>query len=183
MDRYYAYVSCTCPKMAYEAITGTETNLSAELSSFAAGHQNAAFTVSGKERRPHVMIKMIGGDARWHDVNVLADQGNDITLLTQADGHATGLSQKAKREGQPFSVQGIASSQSTFNMTKTWIQIGDLAPIEIPLGVEDGQVQLEDSLLGREGAMERYVMVYTGDKVIFVDKQTSQSCGLNCAHY
>jgi hypothetical protein len=79
---------------------------------------------------------------------------------------------------------GVAATPINFNMTKTWIQIGNLKPIEIPLGIESmGAPQLEDNLLGRESAMERFIVVYTGDKVIFVEKETGQGCTVGCAKY
>jgi hypothetical protein len=92
---------------------------------------------------------------------------------------------KARSEQHPFPVAGVAGSTPTkFNMTNTLIQIGNLRPIEIPIGIEDEPTpQLEDSLLGREGAMERYIIVYTGDKVIFVEKETGAGCSVGCAKY
>ena len=112
------------------------------------------------------------------------NSGNDVTLFTGKDGAVTHLDQKARAEGSPFPVQGVAANPIKFNMTKTMIQIGDLTPIEIPLGIEDeNPPQLEDTLLGREGCMERYIVVYTGDRVIFVEKETGAGCSVGCAKY
>jgi len=174
MHRYYSY----------PAEMGFADGLVAQLGA-QTGHNNAAFSISGKEGRPHIPIKVLGGDGQWHpNVIVLADSGNDVTLFTGKDGAVTHLDQKARAEGSPFPVQGVAANPIKFNMTKTMIQIGDLKPIEIPLGIEDeNPPQLEDTLLGREGCMERYIVVYTGDRVIFVEKETGAGCSVGCAKY
>ena len=139
--------------------------------------RRASFRVAGEEGRPHINIRIMGGDGVWRTQKILADSGNDITLLNATDGIRNRL---GMGPGESFAVEGIADATRQFRMDETWIQIGDLKPIKIPLGVEQGQQQLEDSLLGREGAMEKYTVVYTGDQVIFLEKETGESCGVDC---
>lgn len=140
--------------------------------------KRASFRVGGEEGRPHINIKIMGGDGVWRDLKILADSGNDITLLNATDGARNRL---GMGPGESFGVEGIADSPRNYKMAETWIKIGDLNPIKIPLGVETGQQQLDDSLLGREGAMEKYTIVYTGDQVIFLEKATGESCGVDCS--
>lgn len=174
MNRYYSF----------EASSQFADSLITQLGA-SSGHNNAAFSISGKEGRPHIPIKVFGGDQQWHpNVIVLADSGNDVSLFTSKEGAITHLYDKAKAENQPFPVQGVAANPIKFLMTKTWIQIGDLQPIECPLGIEDeNPPQLEDTLLGREGCMEKYIVVYTGDRVIFVEKTSGTGCSVGCSVY
>ena len=138
----------------------------------------ASFNISGEEDRPIINIKILGGDGTWHDMKILADSGNDITLLNASDGARLKLGYTPG--GETFAVEGIADATRNFSMVETWIQIGTLKPIKIPLGVEHPPQQLEDSLLGRDRCMERYIVVYTGQQVVFIEKETGESCGVNC---
>lgn len=120
--------------------------------------RQAIFTFSG---RPIIPIKILDSNNRFQSVQILADTGNDITLITPSIANQLGINYK--KEGKPFLVAGISGNPSTYYMVSRLIQLGNMAPVTFRIGV--GSVPI--SLLGREDTAARYSITFKGNQICF----------------
>jgi len=142
------------------------------MSSFQQGHSNsvAVFPISPHDRY-HFPLKIRGGDGQFHTITVLADAGNDVTLLRTSTAKQLGFD-PATTQGEVFPVAGITAGPQPF--TKIWnlIQIGDLRPTWVRMGLAHQEQSLAEDLLGRQDVYDsgKYEITYDADKVIFREK-------------
>lgn len=92
---------------------------------------------------------------------MLADTGNDITLITPSIANDLGIDYK--KEGKPFLVAGISGNPTTYYMIRRLVQFGNLTPTVFRIGV--GAVPI--SLLGREDTAAKYSIKFEGNKIVF----------------
>jgi len=116
---------------------------------------------SGK--RPHIMVDILSADDRWVPVRLLADTGNDVTLLNEKTAQDLGLTTpEILARAVPFKVQGIAAAPMDFMMIKRPVRMGgSTTPIEIKIGVGP----LRENLLGREDVLDKFEMTFTKSKL------------------
>ena len=116
---------------------------------------------SGK--RPHIMVDILDANDRWVPVRLLADTGNDVTLLNQKTAEGLGLtSPEMLARSVAFKVQGIAAAPMDFMMIKRPVRMGgSTTPIEIKIGIGP----LRENLLGREDVLDKFEMKFTKSKL------------------
>ena len=86
-------------------------------------------------------------------INIIYDPGDDVTLLTTRTWQSLGLDPQAM-PGRMFPVSGITNEPNPFKEIQNLIQIGDLQPIWIPMGLAMNPGSLVEDLLGRKGIMD-----------------------------
>ena len=134
-------------------------------------NNKASFPITGG--RPYVMVKIMGGDGKWHDVNMMLDSGNDITLLTKDTAKA--IQMDPKTDGDLFRVAGINGTPDMFFMFTGQMQIGGMSPISTKIGIGP----LRDNLLGRNDIFKRYSILFTPNSVHFIENKEGKNQKLN----
>ena len=88
-----------------------------------------------------------------HNVDIIYDPGADVCMLTAQTTRQLGLDPE-QMPGRIFPVSGITGAGQPFREIKNLIQIGDLTPIWIPMGLAFEEQSLPENLLGRRGVTD-----------------------------
>lgn len=109
----------------------------------------------------------MGADKRMHPVTVLADTGNDVTLLTTHTARQLGYD--PTRVGELFQVMGITGPPQNFSRIKNYIQIAKFKPFPVTMGLAHKQSSLAENLLGVQDVLStgRFQLRYDLDSVDF----------------
>jgi len=84
--------------------------------------------------------------------DILPDTGADLVLLTDKEGARLGIDLRMVRDN--LHVQGIKGAPGDFKIVPCWVQIGNLEPIQAPVGIASDSEALEESLLGDKGILD-----------------------------
>lgn len=117
----------------------------------------------------YITIQILGGDGNFKPVKVIADTGNDITLLTKATADYLGFNPNF---GSLLEVSGIREGMvSRFRKIQTHIQLGDLNPVLAEIGFALDRDSLQENLLGNKGILGsgHYKFIYDKDSLTVVD--------------
>ena len=138
-------------------------------------HQNAVaiFDVNqaGSAARPYILAGIMGADKKFHQIKLLADSGNDVTLINDKSAAELGFDRaEVKQNSQPFKVQGIANDPLDFYMIKSQLRLKDLEPVWIKIGI--GPVR--ENLLGREDVLDNFTVTTSKKQVIFTQLHSNQ---------
>ena len=128
-------------------------------------HNHVSFSTVG-EKRPFINMPIMGKDSRFQMVRLLADTGNDVSLINFETAAQLGFDEN---DGTIFRVAGISQQAQQFRMVKTYIKIGNTKPRKIRLGIGP----LKDNLLGREDIFPYYNVEYTPTAVIFRERHSA----------
>lgn len=123
--------------------------------------------------RPFIDVGVGGADGTFHNVNMMVDTGNDVTLIKRSEAARLGL-----KGGTPFQVSGISGKAQTFHMVRAPIRIGSLPAKTVRIGIGD----VPDNLLGREDISKDYTISFRGnDSIEFQTNvaMASDSCGFD----
>ena len=119
--------------------------------------------------RPMVPVEVRDANGGWQTVMMLADSGNDITILTLDTASRLGFDQIA---GTVTPVKGLGHSVTPYKrLENVIIQIGNTQPIPITVLIGDTDI----NLLGREDVFSNFSVTYTGNEVHY--HQTCNFCG------
>jgi len=114
-----------------------------------------------------------------HQINIIFDPGDDITLLTRKTADSLGLNPETM-PGSTFPVTGITGAGQPFKKINNLIQIGELSPIYIPMGLAFQPESLAEDLLGRKGVMDGpYQTVIEPQGLTFVERAPAFSALAN----
>lgn len=109
-----------------------------------------------------------GKDGQFHQIIILADSGNDVTLLRLSTSNMLGFD-PPNENGMAFPVGGITGAPQIF--TKIWnlIQIGNLRPTYVRMGLAHMEESLAEDLLGRQDIFDsgKYSIAYDNMGVTF----------------
>lgn len=113
----------------------------------------------------------------FSSIQVLADTGSDITLISREDGERLGFRPSAT--GDKFGVGGVGAGALGFAKFTTMVKIGNLNPIQINFGVAEQYGALRDNLLGRENILSKFDVTYSENQVKFVPRgQKAMAAGM-----
>jgi len=121
-----------------------------------------------------VSIGMRGGDGQMHQVQVLADTGNDITLIKRSTAEMLGYNPDT--QGTPFPVAGITNDPQEFKKIWNLVKLGPrLRPVYIRMGMALKEESLAENLLGKLDILDngRYEITYDLDSVIFKERHVN----------
>jgi hypothetical protein len=132
----------------------------------------------------HITIKILGMDGQLHDVRLLADTGNDITLITRETAQSVLGINPDMIQGNEFDVFGITDQPVVAEEINNMVQIGSLRPVWIPMGIVSEYGAFAEDLLGRRGLLDNglYEIIYDEDSVDFREKHMNMNMGMeeNC---
>lgn len=98
-------------------------------------------------------IKISDANGNMVPFNILPDTGADLILLTSGDGQKLGFDLNSIRDN--LGVEGIhKDAPGNFKVVPCYIQIGNLSPIQAPVGIATDDQALETSLLGDKGLID-----------------------------
>jgi hypothetical protein len=139
------------------------------------GMNTVAFFPVPAGDRYHIPIKIRGKDGMLHDVVILADTGNDVTLLRTSTSNMLGFD-PINEMGQVFPVGGITGDAQPFMKIWNLIQIGNLRPTYIRMGLAEREESLMEDLLGRQDVFDsgKYSVTYDNMGVSFQEKHDPQ---------
>lgn len=131
----------------------------------------------GTNVKYYISVNILGGDGDYKPVTVIADSGNDITLLTQSTANQLGLHPSI---GTLLEVSGIQEDMvSRFKKINTYIQIGNFAPVIAEIGFALDNNSLQENLLGNKDILSSGKFKFTFSS----DKLTITSNDGNCSHF
>lgn len=129
--------------------------------------------------RYRIPIKIQGADqcmqlvSCLHDQKILADTGNDVTLITRADAAKLGFTPETLQGGDRFEVSGITDQPNPFVKKNLMIQIGETRPFYTDVGIPLVEGALYESLLGIDVIDNgKFEITYTIDGVLFTQVDT-----------
>jgi hypothetical protein len=129
----------------------------------------------------HIPIQFLGMDGKMHEIKLLADTGNDITLITRETAqNKLGINPDTIPPGTEFDVFGINPNQPIVAKEITnMIKIGGLRPVWIPMGIVAEFGAFAEDLLGRRGLLDNglYSITYDEDSVDFNEKHMNLNMG------
>src|SRR3982751_2863777 len=99
----------------------------------------------------YIDVNIMSAYGEFKLVKIIADTGNDITLLTKKTADALGYHPSM---GTLLEVSGIREGMvSKFKKVTTQIQLGDLTPatVEVAFAIDDAS--LAENLLGNKGLL------------------------------
>jgi hypothetical protein len=117
--------------------------------------------------RPHINMMVGDSQGKLTQVTVLVDNGNDITLLTKATAQQLGID--PQNTGEKFDVSGITDLGQNFGKITDTVQIGNLPPLQIRMGLAWEDAGLAENLLGRLDILENgpYTLTLDGTSATF----------------
>jgi hypothetical protein len=117
--------------------------------------------------RPHINMMVGDSQGKMQSLTVLVDNGNDITLLTRSAAQQLGID--PMNTGEKFDVSGITDLGQNFGKITNTIQIGNLPPIQIRMGLAWEDAGLAENLLGRLDVIENgpYTLTLDGQSATF----------------
>jgi len=106
-----------------------------------------------------------------HQIEIIYDPGADVCMLTAQTSRQLGFDPE-QMPGRVFPVSGITGSGQPFREIQNLIQIGDLTPIWIPMGLAFEEKSLPENLLGRRGIMDSgvYQIIQDETGITFQEK-------------
>jgi hypothetical protein len=127
------------------------------------GHSNtiATFPVSPHDRY-HMPIMCRRKDGMFQKINVLADSGNDVTLLKLSTSKMLGF-EPMQEMGDVFPVGGITGGPQHFKKIWNTVMIGGLRPMYIRMGLAYMEESLAEDLLGRQDVFDSGKLEVTYD--------------------
>lgn len=123
--------------------------------------------------RPMIAVSILGAHGRWTEVEMLADSGNDITLINLETARRLGFTDCHEH----IDVAGISGAPQKFCIHRVQMRIGNSRPITIRVGVGD----LDDNLLGREGVFDKFDISFRKHGIEFQQRDLIPIC-IGCSN-
>lgn len=136
------------------------------------GHSNVAKFNIAPHDRYHVRIQIRDKGGQMQTITLLADSGNDLTLLRNSTARKLGFDPQSE-PGEVFPVGGITGGPQQFKKIVNLIQIGNLTPMMVHMGLAYQDKSLAEDLLGRSDIFDsgKLEVDYGKDYVIFKEKE------------
>ena len=123
--------------------------------------ESSAFFPITSDGRYSMEIKVMKSDAScmiplecMDDVEMASDSGADMILLTRDVADMLGYQVDMLSEDYNFQVQGKSGEPTIFKEVTTWIQIGNMRPLQVPVGLAIDVDALVENLFGNRGTID-----------------------------
>ena len=135
---------------------------------------NYTYKISAGQRY-YIIVKIKDINGTFKPVRILADSGNDITILTKSTAMALGYDTPTMTDVGSFSVKGINGKAAEFKEISADVIVGKI-PLKIPIGLATADADLSDNLLGRTGVLDsgKIGFNFDNDSVDVVDKRAGK---------
>ena len=118
----------------------------------------------------YIDVNIMSAYGEFKLVKIIADTGNDITLITKKTADALGFHPSM---GTLLEVSGIREGMvSKFKKITTQIQLGDLTPATVEMAFAVDDESLAENLLGNKGLLSsgQYEYRYTDKNLTIIDR-------------
>lgn len=95
------------------------------------------------------------------DIDMASDPGADMILLTKEVADTLGYQVDLIPASHNFFVQGKSGQPTTFKEVQTWMQIGNMRPLSVPVGLAIDDDALIENLFGNKGTLDSGEIVAT----------------------
>jgi hypothetical protein len=129
----------------------------------------SAFFPMDNEGRYMIRIKVLSADGScavetecvqdMSEVEIASDPGADMILLTKKVADKLGYVVDLIPASHNFFVQGKSGEPTTFKEVQTWIQIGNMKPLNAPVGLAVDEDALIENLFGNRGTLDSGLIV------------------------
>lgn len=129
-----------------------------------------------KNVKYYITINIMSAYGDYKPVRIIADTGNDITLLTKSTADMLGFNPNI---GALLEVSGIREGMvSRFKKINTFVQLGNLQPVRVEVGFALDHDSLQENLLGNKGILSsgNFSFVYGKDSLTIYDN--INTCGV-----
>ena len=135
---------------------------------------NFTYNVASGQRY-FITIKIKNKNGGFSPVKVLADSGNDITILTHGTAKSLGYEPLSMHDVSSFHVKGINGEPAEFKEINTEVIIGNVR-LTIPVGLVTRDKDLSDNLLGRQGVLDsgKIGLSFDNNSVDVIDKSAGK---------
>ena len=115
------------------------------------------------------------------DVEVASDSGADMILITREESDKLGYQVDMYSEDYNFVVQGISNEPTVFKEITTWVQIGKMRPLQVPVGLAVDVDALVQSLFGNKGTVDsgQIEATYNSDGVLYRESMSGSASSLS----
>lgn len=102
---------------------------------------------------------------------IASDSGADIILVTRRVADALGYHVDNMSQEHNFMVQGKSGEPTVFKEIQTWIQIGNMRPLQVPIGLAVNEDSLQQNLFGNSGTIDsgQIAATYNNEGVTYID--------------
>jgi len=110
-----------------------------------------------------------------NSIEMASDSGADMILITREEADKLGYQVDMLSEDYNFAVQGISNEPSMFKEITTWIQIGNMRPIQAPVGLAVNTEALVQSLFGNKGTVDsgQVTTQYSSKGVLYMESMSN----------
>lgn len=112
-----------------------------------------------------------------NDVEMASDSGADMILVTRKDADRLGYQVDMLSEDYNFAVQGISAEPTIFKEITTWVQIGNMKPLQVSVGLAVDTDALIQSLFGNKGTVDSGLITatYSSEGVLYTDSMNHRT--------
>lgn len=141
----------------------------------------SAFFPMDSEGRYMMKLSILSADAScavevecvndMKEIGAASDPGADMVLVTKGVADMLGYQVDLIPAAHNFFVQGKSGQPTTFKEINTWIQLGNMRPINCPIGLAVDDDALIENLFGNRGTLDsgQIIATYTQEGVEYRD--------------
>lgn len=150
--------------------------------------ESEAFFPIDSEGRYMMTINVMKSDAScmiplecMDDVELASDSGADMILLTRDVADMLGYQVDMLSEDYNFMVQGKSGEPTVFKEVTTWIQIGNMRPLQVPVGLAVNVDSLVENLFGNKGTIDSGLIManYSSKGVLYTESIGNSASSLS----
>jgi hypothetical protein len=135
----------------------------------------AFFPMTG-DGRYSITVRVMKADAScmvplecMDDIEMASDSGADMILITREESDRLGYQVDMLSEDYNFVVQGISNEPTVFKEITTWVQLGNMRPLQCPIGLAVDTDALVQTLFGNKGTVDsgQIEATYSSEGVLY----------------
>jgi len=115
------------------------------------------------------------------DVELASDSGADMILLTRDVADMLGYQVDMLSEDYNFMVQGKSGEPTIFKEVTTWIQIGNMRPLQVQVGLAVDTDALVENLFGNKGTIDsgQITASYSNRGVLYTESMNTRASSVS----
>ena len=114
-------------------------------------------------------------------IDMASDSGADMILITRENSDRLGYQVDMLSEDYNFMVQGKSGEPTIFKEVTTWVQLGNMRPLQCPIGLAVDTDALIENLFGNKGTVDsgEIEAVYSAAGVLYRESLSNSASSLS----